>query len=239
MSSAISAASRARSSRDSPASCASCSPISDSTRVADGAAVLDVEEPRPELADEREVDPVLQLGEGVGALPLPFRSPRCIAGPTGEFAIRSCSSIVSSPSAAAAAAARCRWRRPPEIAGDRQVPLGQSGVRPGRLRLRLGHDDRLAARECARDRAVAADEHVRRAAEQLLDVELRDADARVGAVEHERDRPRVVAHLAERLEADLRVLERERVEHPDHAEMRGRVDRRDHLGRERRRACRR
>ena len=49
------------------------------------------------------------------------------------------------------------------------------------------------------------------------------------------DRPRVVAHLRERLEPDLRVLERERVEHPDDAEVGGVVDRRDHLGRERRR----
>ena len=33
--------------------------------AANGAAVLDVEEARPELADEREVDPVLQLSEGI------------------------------------------------------------------------------------------------------------------------------------------------------------------------------
>ena len=54
--------------------------------LADGAAVLDVEETRTELADEREVDSVLQLRERVARLSLPFAA---IAGPTGEFAIRS------------------------------------------------------------------------------------------------------------------------------------------------------
>ena len=59
-----------------------------------------------------------------------------------------------------------------------------------------------------------------RSSEQLYDVSIDDADARVGAVQDERDACRVVAHLLERLEPDLRVLERERVEHADEAEVR-------------------
>ena len=140
--------------------------------LANSAAVLDVEEPRPELADEREMDPVLQLGERVGpaavavtvrghdrraaassrcarAVPLPARLPQQQPPPpvvVGE--------------------------RPPGSSRDRQIALGERCVRPGRLRLRLGHDDRLPARERTRNRAVAADQDVGRAAEQLLDVEL-------------------------------------------------------------------
>ena len=73
MSSAISAARRARSSRDSPALL--CELLGD-LRLdagANGAAVLDVEETRAELADEREVDPVLQLGEGIRRAPVAVR----------------------------------------------------------------------------------------------------------------------------------------------------------------------
>ena len=235
MSSAISAAIRARSSRDSPASWRELLGDLGLDPLADGAAVLDVEETRAELADEREVDPVLQLRERIGraAVAVPVRCQDRRADRRVRDALVELHRQL---------AFRSSSRRRPlslatatGIAGTARVALGESRVRPGRLRLRLGDDDRLPVRERTRDRAVAADEHVRRAAEQLLDVEQRDADARVGTVEHERDRPRVVAHLLERLEADLRVLERERVEHPDDEQVRRRVDRRDHLGRERRR----
>ena len=57
----------------------------------------------------------------------------------------------------------------------------------------------------------------------------RDPDPRVGTVEDERDLLGVVAHQVERLDAQLRVLERERVQHPDHADFGRDVDRRDHL----------
>ena len=45
----------------------------------------------------------------------------------------------------------------------------------------------------------------------------------------------VVLHELERLEAELRVLERQGVEHPDHDDVGRVVDRRDDLGREARR----
>ena len=45
----------------------------------------------------------------------------------------------------------------------------------------------------------------------------------------------VVLHELERLEPELRVLERERVEHPDHDDVGRVVDRRDDLGGEARR----
>ena len=44
-----------------------------------------------------------------------------------------------------------------------------------------------------------------------------------------RDHARLAAHQLERLEPELRVLERERVEHADEDEVGGGVDRRDHL----------
>ena len=72
--------------------------------------------------------------------------------------------------------------------------------------------------------------HVGRRAEHGVDVALADADAAVRAVEHEADPVAVVLHQLERLEPELRVLERERVEHPDHDEVGRVVDRRDHLG---------
>ena len=201
--------------------------------LANRVAVGHVEEPRPELADEREVDPVLELRERV--------APRCRTRSRPD----------------------CRRRRARDALVElhRQLPFRSSSAPPPvavRERSPAAVADADSARASAvyalaafdfgsattigcplgdrtRDRPVAADEHVGLAAEQLLDVGCGDADVRVRTVEHQRDARRVVAHLRERLEPDLRVLERERVEHPDDAELRGGVDRRDHLGRESRR----
>ena len=207
--------------------------ISASTRVADGVAVGDVEQLRAELAHEREVDAVLEVGEWVASLP-PSTAARAVA----DCVRRSWSSMITALPA----------QRPPT-----PVPLGRLGAAPWLvLPVRRSCsaratndfaapergsavDDRLAVGDRPRDGPVARHEHVGAAAEQPLDVGVADADVRVGAVEHERDACRVVAHLRQRLEPDLRVLQRQRVEHADEAEVRREVDRRDHLGRERRR----
>ena len=70
------------------------------------------------------------------------------------------------------------------------------------------------------------------APEHVRDVVLADADLALGPVEHQRDHARLAAHQLERLEPELRVLQREGVEHADDDEVGGGVDRRDHLGRE-------
>ncbi len=116
---------------------------------------------------------------------------------------------------------------------------GELVERRRRVRLRARKRDRDALVHRARDLAVRRDEDVGLAAEHRDDVVLADADTRVGAIEDEPDLRRVVLHQAERLEPELRVLERERVERPDHDEVGARVDRRDHLGGEARAACRR
>ena len=55
--------------------------ISDWTRTTHCVAVGDIEETRPELADEREVDPVLDLRERIVALAPPVRRPVAVGQP--------------------------------------------------------------------------------------------------------------------------------------------------------------
>ena len=101
-----------------------------------------------------------------------------------------------------------------------------------RVRARLGEDDRRALVDRAGNVAVAGDEHVGLAPDDRHDVVVRDPDPAVRPVEDEPHALAGVAHELERLQPELGVLERERVEHPDHADVRGAVDRGDHLGRE-------
>ena len=135
----------------------------------------------------------------------------------------------------AARLGRCRGHRLARWRRRRDEEAGEVVERGRGVRLRPGENDRHALVDGARDLAVARDEDVRLAAEHGDDVALADADAPVGAVEDEPDLLRVVVHQPERLEPELRVLERERVEHADHDEVGARVDRRDHLGGEARR----
>ena len=122
------------------------------------------------------------------------------------------------------------------VAGSPPVKsAGELVERGGCVGLRTGERDRDALVDRARDLAVGRDEHVGLAPEDADDVVVDDADAGVRTVEHELDLRLVVAHQLERLEPELRVLERERVEHADHHEVGARVDRGDHLGREARR----
>ena len=113
--------------------------------------------------------------------------------------------------------------------------VGEPPERLGRLGLRPGDDDRDSLVDRARDLAVGGDEDVGRAPEHRFHVRLADPDAAVRAVEQQVDVVGVVLHELERLEAELRVLERQGVEHPDHDDVRRVVDRRDDLGREARR----
>ena len=80
MSSAISAASRSRSSRESPVSCVEVRrDVGDARARAARRVDVGVEELRAELADHREVDAVLELGERIaslGSAAAPGRSPR-------------------------------------------------------------------------------------------------------------------------------------------------------------------
>ena len=69
------------------------------------------------------------------------------------------------------------------------------------------------------------------AADDRDDLVVGDADAAAGTVEDELDVLAREAHQVEGLEAELRVLEREGIEHADHADGRRVVDRRDHLRR--------
>ena len=66
---------------------------------------------------------------------------------------------------------------------------------------------------------MARNEHVRRAARDRLDVLTRDPHARVGPVEDEPDLLRLDPHELERLQPELRVLQRKRVEHPHDTEV--------------------
>src|SRR6188768_2320597 len=100
----------------------------------------------------------------------------------------------------------------------------------GRVRLRTRQRDRDALVHRAGDLAIGRYEDVRLGPEDHDHVVLADADARVGTVQDELDLLRVVVHQPERLEPELRVLERERVECADHDQIGARVDGGDHLG---------
>ena len=195
----------------------------------------DVEELRAELADHREVDAVLELGERDRA---------------GRSARRPC-----------CGEALVEIHRTPSSRSRRFAPAGASaGCRRGRPR-------RRARRMCVRERAGtprAASESARcrarsaspslteRGISRSLGTRTSGSRPRIASTSSRVMptrlsarfrtsvmRSRLVAHQLERLEAELRVLQRERVEHPDHADVRRAVDRRDHLGREARAACRR
>ena len=82
-----------------------------------------------------------------------------------------------------------------------------------RLRAFARQDDRLAGVDPPHDLALARDEHVGRPAQDRHDVGLADADVRVRAVEHDAHAVEPDAHQPQRLEAELGVLQRRRVEH--------------------------
>ena len=119
-------------------------------------------------------------------------------------------------------ALRPNSRRPPRArsspAGSPSISIGELPECLGRLGLRLRDQDRLALVDRTRDVPVARHEDVGLAAHDRDDVVVGDADAAVGPVEDELDVVAREAHQLERLEAELRVLERQRVEHPDHAD---------------------
>ena len=143
--------------------------------VANRSAVFHVEEARPELADEREMDPVLELGEGIASVAV-RRDNRCSRRESSQCA-----------RAAPSLDRRLPQRQPPPPVAMRSGGHGSRGglgrrgvaaryrcasaaVRPGRLRPRLGHDDRLPVRErtresrghCRRERRVRARAAARR-----------------------------------------------------------------------------
>ena len=106
--------------------------------------------------------------------------------------------------------------RPTELL---EVGAGEAGVGPGHRRPFVRDHDRPAFGERARNVLVLGHEHVRRPSQNRLGLVAADADLGRGAVEDQLDLVRLVAHELEGLEAELRVLERQRVEHADHAEM--------------------
>src|SRR6476619_4175929 len=159
----------------------------------------------------------------------------------GSFASRSCSSISAAlPQEAAPAPADVFassrklhiWRRGfPQC----HVPFGEGSERASGARPRLGNDDRTTMSGRPRDRDIAGHEEIGFPPEQTLHIVSADPDISVGPVEHECDLCGISAHLLECLEADLRVLQGQRIERSDHAQVRRGVDSCDHLRRERRR----
>ena len=109
----------------------------------------------------------------------------------------------------------------------RELAKGMSGLRGG-----LGDRDRDAFVDGAWDLSIARHEDVGLPSEHVRDIALTDSDLALRPVEHHPDRARIAPHQLEGLEAELRVLEREGVEHAHDDEIARRVDRRDHLGRE-------
>ena len=107
--------------------------------------------------------------------------------------------------------------------------IAEPAERLGGLGLRPRDDDRDPLVHRARDLAIGRDEDVRSAAEHGLHVGLADPDAAVRAVQEQVDVIGVVLHELERLEPELRVLQRQRVEHSHHDDVGRMVDRRDHL----------
>ena len=211
MSSAISAASRSRSSREMPASlepgARGCR--RSRARAAPPASMLALKSCGPSSPITREVDAVLDLREGSarGAAIAGRRRPR------GARAVPSRPSSAQPP-----AAARGRGRR--------RAPLPARSCRRARGRpcaaSRRGRASTIGApslTERGMSRSLGTSTSGV-AAEDRRDVLARDADVGVRAVEHELDALAVVAHQLERLEAELRVLQRQRVEHPDHAHVR-------------------
>jgi phosphoribosylaminoimidazolecarboxamide formyltransferase/IMP cyclohydrolase len=95
-----------------------------------------------------------------------------------------------------------------------QVPERLRGIGPA-----LGEDDRRAAVHRDRNVPVARNRHVGCPSDDRDHVFDRDSDPRIRPVQHEPRPIAVVAHQVERLHAQLGVLERQRIEHPDDADV--------------------
>ena len=116
-----------------------------------------------------------------------------------------------------------------------EVGLAERPQRATCVRAGLALHDRLGRVDRAGNVPVARDHHIGLAPRDRLGVIARNADPAVRPVQHELDPLGLHLHQRERLEAELGVLERGRVEHPDHADVGRGVDCRDDLGREARR----
>src|SRR5262249_49866886 len=97
----------------------------------------------------------------------------------------------------------------------RERPVGSGHGRP----LAAGND-RLALIDRAGNLAVTRDENVWLAADDRLDVVPGESDSAVRSVENERNRARVVPHQVERLQPELRVLQRQGIQRADQAHVR-------------------
>ena len=182
---------------------------------------VDVEELRAELADDRQVDPVLDLGEWIAVR-------TCDRTSSGRESLVKLHHDLQAKRRCAAG----RWcspvpRRAPldvavrKLLERRAASDRSSGITIGVPSLtEMGIWRSLGMNTCGGRPMIA------------IDVLVRDPDSRVGTVQDQRDAVGVVAHQLERLEPELRVLERQRVEHADDADVGREVDRGNHLRRE-------
>ena len=182
----------------------------------------------PEVADHGQVDLRLQLCERLAGPP-----GRCRPG-RGQAFVELHQFFLPKRrrrprSSAAVFGRRVRRRRSRCTVVARASWRNAAAASEAGFAIVIGH----ALVDGARDLPVARDEDVGLAAEHA-------ARRRCGVMptwlwarlRTMRDHARLAAHQLERLEPELRVLQRERVEHADEDQVGGGVDRRDHLRRE-------